>query len=547
MKSADPARILELLKALCAIPSVSGCREEENRCADFIASVFDALRRKYPEKVKVFLTKCEGDALDRNAVFALLRADKKTKRTVILTGHFDVVDVENCGELSNDAFKLEQYTKLLEKQPLEASASKDLKSGNWLFGRGSMDMKAGLALFIASMEAWAEAHPKVNILFWAVPDEEANSAGMIGSLGTFLRLCEQEDLQPVAALTGEPCFWTAASASQPAVRPYYTGTTGKLMPFFYAFGKSAHINNYLKGFSSALLISEIVSLAEADCALFEGEGLDLLAPPVCLGMEIRRSGYSVTVPEEASAYFNVVSAQRKPQEVLRWSTLLAAKASSAARCKLNQTLLFALDKGADFPDIPQVNVLPFKLLFNLAKKKAGERFYEERDRFYASLDKGIDAREAALRECSWLFKKAQLPRPTIVVGFLPPYYPARVNEEKSPEEKKLKEVMEEIVAKARVLCGDDAVRLHKVFGGISDLSFLGFSQMRESADQIKDNMAGWGKVFYLPTDLPRSIDIPVANMGPAGRDAHQATERLELGYSLEIAPKLLAETIDKLS
>ena len=89
---------------------------------------------------------------------------------------------------------------------------------------------------------------------------------MIGSLRTFLHICEEEHLKVVAALTGEPCFWTAETKTVPAVRPYYTGTTGKLMPFFYASGKSAHIGNYLHGFSAALLISEVVCLAEADTA-----------------------------------------------------------------------------------------------------------------------------------------------------------------------------------------------------------------------------------------------------------------------------------------
>ena len=60
-------------------------------------------------------------------------------------------------------------------------------------------------------------------------------------------------------------------------------------------------------------------------------------------------------------------------------------------------------------------------------------------------------------------------------------------------------------------------------------------------------MAGWGRVFHLPTDIDFSEEIPVANMGPAGRDAHQMTERLELDYSLNIAPKLLLELIRKLS
>lgn len=548
MKTAEASRIKDLLENLCRIPSVSGHAEEENRCAEYIKNFFEVLRNNYPDRVKIWTPQCEGDALKRRAVFALLRAPHKTKRTIILTGHFDVVDTANCGELADATFDLEKYTSLLKKTSMEEQTRAELESGNWLFGRGSMDMKAGLALFMASMEKWAEDPGlKVNLLFWAVPDEEANSAGMIGSLRTFVEICEKENLQPVAALTGEPCFWTNGSKDQPAVRPYYTGTTGKMMPFFYAFGKSAHINDYLEGFSSALLISEIVSLGEADCSLYEGQGLDLLAPPVCLGLEIHRRGYSVTVPDEASAYFNVVSAQRNPQDVLRWATLVAAKASGKARDKLNKAVMFALDKGADFPDIPEVNVLPFRLLVKKAQEKLQDSFESEREAFFASLPKETDAREAALAECSWLFKHSGLPRPTVIVGFLPPYYPARINRAKSPEERKLKEVMEELVAQAQALSADGAVKLHQVFGGISDLSFLGFAQLQEGAKQIKNDMAGWGNIFSLPTDLKSTLDIPVANMGPAGKDAHQATERLELEYSLKIAPKLLSEAIRKLS
>ena len=106
-----------------------------------------------------------------------------TDKTVVLTGHFDVVDTQNCGDKVQTAFDLERYTEALREQPLDETARKDLESGNWLFGRGSMDMKAGPALFLASMEEWADDPTlAVNILFWAVPDEEANSAGMIGSL-----------------------------------------------------------------------------------------------------------------------------------------------------------------------------------------------------------------------------------------------------------------------------------------------------------------------------------------------------------------------------
>ena len=120
--------------------------------------------------------------------------------------------------------------------------------------------------------------------------------------------------------------------------------------------------------------------------------------------------YSVTVPEEASAYFNVLTAAKKPADVLRWAQMTAARAAAQARSKLMRALLFAQDKGADFPDIDEVNVVTFGMLQRMARQKTGESFEEKRDHFYRSLPKDLDIREAALKECSWLFLQAQMPR-----------------------------------------------------------------------------------------------------------------------------------------
>ncbi len=548
MKTPDSARILEILKQLCAIASVSGRAEQENRCAQYIA---DFLNRLIPEsegRLSARLVPCEGDALGRNAVIALLRASRATDKTIILTGHFDVVDTAVCGELREQAFNPDAYTESLKGFAISQEAKKDLESGNWLFGRGTMDMKAGLALFLASMEQWIRDRDlAVNIIFWAVPDEEANSAGMIGSLRAFSDLCRSEHLKCVAALTGEPCFWTSETEMTEAVRPYYLGTTGKLMPFFYALGKPAHVGNYFEGLNAALMLSEIVTEAETDIKLFEGEGLDLLAPPTCLYMQVRRESYSVTLPEAAVAYFNVLTARKDVEDIMRWACLTAASGAAKTRRRIEEARLFALTKGADYPDCPQVNILQYKLLRKMAAAKCKERFEEELAGFWKSVPSDIDAREAAIKECEWLISKANPPRPAIIVGLLPPYYPARVNRSASEEERELRSRMEEVVAQAKEMSSDGAVRMHEVFGGISDLSFLGFKTLNEQALRAAPNMAGWGRVFHLPTDIDFSEEIPVANMGPAGRDAHQMTERLELDYSLNIAPKLLLELIRKLS
>jgi arginine utilization protein RocB len=45
----------------------------------------------------------------------------------------------------------------------------------------------------------------------------------------------------------------------------------------------------------------------------------------------------------------------------------------------------------------------------------------------------------------------------------------------------------------------------------------------------------------------QSLGLPVINLGPSGEDAHKMTERLRLGYSLDILPELLRYAINKIS
>src|SRR5699024_11588812 len=55
---------------------------------------------------------------------------------------------------------------------------KDIISGEYLFGRGTMDMKMGLALHIHLLEKAVRERWPVNLLLLTVPDEEVDSAGM---------------------------------------------------------------------------------------------------------------------------------------------------------------------------------------------------------------------------------------------------------------------------------------------------------------------------------------------------------------------------------
>ena len=90
--------------------------------------------------------------------------------------------------------------------------------------------------------------------------------------------------------------------------------------------------------------------------------------------------------------------------------------------------------------------------------------------------------------------------------------------------------------------------LHKNehFGGCSDLSYLGFQGDPHDLDGLRVNLPGWGTLYDLPVDDLLKLDIPALNIGPSGKDAHKMTERLELGYSLNVAPKLLRFAVSAL-
>ncbi len=118
----------------------------------------------------------------RHCVAMLVRS--AGRGTIVLTGHYDTVSTRDYGELEDLATEPEQLTRALAKSlsevetPAARLARTDFASGEFLAGRGLLDMKAGLAAGLAVCAEFAEsAGPNGNLLFIAVPDEENNSAG----------------------------------------------------------------------------------------------------------------------------------------------------------------------------------------------------------------------------------------------------------------------------------------------------------------------------------------------------------------------------------
>ncbi len=90
---------------------------------------------------------------NKEAVVVFYKAPTTTK-TIVLISHFDTVDVDDYGSFREDAFDPDKlkYDFTQYSSYLSTDAIEDLKNDTYLFGRGVMDMKAGLMLHLSLIE-----------------------------------------------------------------------------------------------------------------------------------------------------------------------------------------------------------------------------------------------------------------------------------------------------------------------------------------------------------------------------------------------------------
>ncbi len=536
MITASRESILQLILDLVKIPGVTRTPEEAET-GRFIRQELETIPwvKAHPESI--IDVPLAGDPLGRNIVGCLLKAKPQKAGTVILTGHYDVVGVEDFGPLRHLAFSPLEYTRALADAGLKGEVLEDLASGEYLFGRGIMDMKAGLAVEMGLL-AEASENPEslgVNILFLAVPDEEDSSLGMRGAVSLLSELREKEGLAYKGAILTEP---SSAGAPREAGETVFTGTVGKLMPFFYCLGAGAHVGQYFRGLNATLLVSCCNSLMEANPDFTEAVGEEKTPPPACLFMRDIRKSYSVTLPDRALAFYNLMTLRRAPAEIVKDLKSLAEKAFSMAVDHLEES---ARDLG-----IPDYRCYPPKVVtFEEFVSEAGRSvpglkdFIRER---VESLDEGLDDRGKSLAVLEALCNRGNMEGPMIIVGFLPPWYPHRENAEDRPSERLAMQVARKVAAEAKETHKTD-MSIRGFFGGICDLSYLGYRGSAFDPFCVAANMPGWGSAYRLPVRDLMGLDIPVLNIGVSGKDPHKPTERLHLPYTLDVLPGLLRTAI----
>ena len=234
--------------------------------------------------------------------------------TIILINHYDVVDVEDYKTLKDYAFSPKELEKelIMIRKELSKEAREDLDSGQYIFGRGTADMKAGIAIQLALLKRYSELNNiHGNILFISVPDEENLSAGMRSALELLDELNKRFDLKYILTINSEPHQRVKKDTGVIS-----EGSVGKIMPFIYVRGYLSHAGKVFEGFNPVSLLSRIANKTELNLELSDFIENEASPPPTWLHFKDSKNHYDVSMPLGAYGYMSVHTLNKDPIRVI---------------------------------------------------------------------------------------------------------------------------------------------------------------------------------------------------------------------------------------
>ncbi|WP_040981854.1 M20/M25/M40 family metallo-hydrolase [Oceanobacillus jeddahense] len=526
----SPDELRQLLNELVSWKSISLSEGEKQFPRKLYAKLQDLnYFQEHPDYLKLH------EADQRRKLLTALYKHPEAAQTICLISHFDTVNTEEYGSLEPLATQPEELTKvyLEEKDSFSRDIRADIESGDFLFGRGTMDMKMGLVMHMSLIEQAAIEEWPINLLLLTVPDEEVNSAGMRYAVPVLTDLQKQHDLSFTLFLNSEPSF---RHDPKDNIHYIYSGTIGKVLAGALFYGKETHAGEPLSGMTSPFISSFLTREMEWN-PIFQETVLGETAPlPVTLQQTDLRLSYSTQTPYRSSALYNIFLLERTAEEAFALFEQIAKTA--AAQCNQRYKKIC---KDNQVEPIGHVKVISYKELLEYARKKLGEEFVEElkKDIHY---NDDYDDREKSLRITDSFMIHCQELAPVIVILFAPPYYPA-VNSSGDPFVESCVDFVKHEAKKQFQL----EIKRSHFLNGICDLSYVNYQGSAKNLQVYEENTPVWGDSYELPFSLMRELKAPVLNVGPFGHDAHKRTERLHISNAFEQFPSLIRQLILQIS
>ena len=495
-----------------------------------------------------------GDYRKRHIVYGLVKGG--TDRTVILTGHYDVVGIEEYGALKPLAFQVEKLTEAMKTAPLDEESRKDLESGEWLFGRGTADMKGGLCAGLAVLGQIGEEvlagtfQGKVNVLFMAVPDEESYSAGMRGAAGLLQEMRKSRGITYECLLCLEPNTRDIAGEKQSV----YIGSVGKCMPVALVQGLKAHVGTCFQGINAVSVLSRFLLKTEVSPQFADVYKGEMCVPPTWLYLKDQKELYDVSLPYRACGYINMLQFDTTPEQVMTQLKALAQEAFVDVIGTMQASCREIAKKAGQQPDlsqIPSVNrckVLEFSQLQALCREKDAAGFAAYYEKQYEEIRRKIQGGEwnypqATVEMMKRVLDFADMTEPVMVLGFAPPFYPA-FHSDRLPGKTGAGSAYFAKLQSVAMQVGTRLQRYH-YFTGISDLSYCG-SCTEYDHTKYYDNTPLWGDLYQVDFAGINELNIPSILFGPWGKNLHQRTERVHIKSLTEETPAILLAFINTL-
>ncbi|SDL38341.1 Arginine utilization protein RocB [Clostridium cochlearium] len=537
-------KIMNTLLELVSVPGIAGTKSE-GLTAEKTLSILEDIPYFQQHRENLNLIKIKSDPLNRSFVSALFCSSKPSKKTIILTGHLDVVDIEDYGHLKELAFNPIELKKRIKELPLDKDAINDLESGDYIFGRGTADMKFGLALHIELLrELSLRDDFEGNILFLAVPGEESNSEGMLAAVPHLLELNKKYGYKYIGLFVSECCIPKEIGDETKRI---YLGTAGKVMPLFLFVGKETHVYESFSGLNPNLLATELNRLLELNpdfCDINKG---NITPPPTCLKQTDLKELYSVQTPLMAASYYNVLTLNLSIDELIEKLKNLCFQA-------FHNTLNIIEKSVNKFASISNRNSLreefePKVLTYEEVYKKVKETLGDKFDTYIQGkieqwINENMDLQSIAINIMKETYLNYSDKSPAIIIGFAPPYYPDKHLMENKTDDMVLLKIIDNILEYAKDKFNTNIEKDH-YYMALCDLSYTGITN-KKGLNTIASNILGINKSYNLPVDELSQLDIPSIAFGGFGKDFHKFSERLNISYSFEVVPNLYEKAIYEL-
>ncbi len=513
--------VKELLMTLLSIPSDSGSSREA-KLGEWIYEQISGHRyfREHPHDCG---REYGDDRLRRPVVWAYKKG--KSSRTVLIGGHYDTADLDSYGRLMGCACDPERLREELKKSDIgDKSVREDLENENWLFGRGTADMKSGLAVALYTL--FHEEEPECGILFLAVCDKEKLSSGMRRAVLLLDRLKERYGLNIRLCLMGEAQVETSYRDQSFAI---CAGGIGKILPLIVTKGIPAYVASPMEGLNANLMMAKLVSNIEWNTQLITADRGMVSQPPSIQMMKDYKSGYDATMPEYAACCVNLLfyGAGREHDLIKKLKESCRESMKELRSCYL-AAYRHCLELGAIKEDRQDftVSVMDLKELEVYTRSRRPD--YEERrrelnERMKARIIRNQDSLQKAGAFYIWeLIRLSEIQGPLVVIGIMPPYYPCVTAYDQDTNVF----AVESIIADELSGHGLSTVS-YPYCHGITDISYLS-CMYPEEAEKTLQNITVPRDFYDIPFSVITGLNIPTYLVGPRARGLHKISERVYL-------------------